>query len=176
MLAGDEAAYRTFHDAYVDRLWRYLVVATAGDEEAAREALQSALVRVVRHIKVFPDEAVFWSWLTVLARSALADQNRRRWRYLAFLARFGQYRQIEYGSPSQADDDERLLRLLAQCLAALDPDERDLVERKYFARESVRHIAEQLQTTEKAVESRLSRIRSSLKYDLLAHLKNESAE
>jgi hypothetical protein len=75
MAAGDEAAYRTFYDAYYDRLWRYLLVVTAGDEEAAIEALQSALLRVVRHIKVFRSEAVFWSWLTVLARSALSDQE-----------------------------------------------------------------------------------------------------
>ena len=58
-------AYRVFHDTYLDRLWRYLLVVTAGKEDAAREALQAALVRVVRHIKVFPDDAVFWSWLTV---------------------------------------------------------------------------------------------------------------
>ena len=55
LVAGDEAAYRTFHDAYVPRLFRYLLVVTAGDEQAAREALQAALVRVVRHIKIFSD-------------------------------------------------------------------------------------------------------------------------
>jgi DNA-directed RNA polymerase specialized sigma24 family protein len=88
MVQGDETAYRTFYDAYFDRLSRYLLVVTAGDEDAAREALQSGLVRVVRHIKIFTSEAVFWSWLTVLARSALSDQRRKRRRYLAFLDRF----------------------------------------------------------------------------------------
>ena len=87
MADGDELAYCTFYDAYFNRLSRYLLVVTAGDEDAAREALQSALLRVVRHIKVFPSEPVFWSWLTVLARSALSDQTRKRRRYLAFLDR-----------------------------------------------------------------------------------------
>jgi hypothetical protein len=32
-------------------LSRYLLVVTAGDEDKTHEALQSALVRVVRHIK-----------------------------------------------------------------------------------------------------------------------------
>src|ERR1035441_10881638 len=88
MADGDELAYRAFYDAYFNRLSRYLLVVAAGDEDAVREAMQSALVRVVRHIKVFPTDAVLWSWLTVLARSALSDQNRKRRRYLAFLDRF----------------------------------------------------------------------------------------
>ena len=53
-----------------------------------RGALQGALVRVTRHIKVFRDETAFWSWLTVLARSAFADETRKQRRYFSFLDRF----------------------------------------------------------------------------------------
>jgi len=49
-------------------------VVTGGNEHAAREALQAALVRVVRHVRLFDAEDKFWSWLTVLARSALVCQ------------------------------------------------------------------------------------------------------
>ena len=42
---GDEAAFREFYGAYFDRLLRYLLVVTGGDETAAREALQLTLVR-----------------------------------------------------------------------------------------------------------------------------------
>src|SRR2546427_4287238 len=101
MKEGDEMAYRIFYDAYYHRLWRYLLVVTSGDEEASGEALQSALVRVVRHIKVFPDDAAFWGWLTVLARSALSDQTRGRRRYLAFLDRFTKHGQVQQVSPDQ---------------------------------------------------------------------------
>jgi hypothetical protein len=68
MAKGDEAAYAKFYDAYFERLRRYLLVVTAGNEDAAREALQSGLVRVVRHIRQFESDEVFWGWLTVLAR------------------------------------------------------------------------------------------------------------
>ena len=53
MALGDEAAFRQFYDAYFDRLLRYLLVVTGGNEQAAREALQGALVRVARHVKPF---------------------------------------------------------------------------------------------------------------------------
>ena len=173
MVQGDETAYRTFYDAYFDRLSRYLLVVTTGDEDAAREALQSALVRVVRHIKVFPSDAIFWSWLTVLARSALSDQNRKKRRYLAFLDRFTWHARVQQAASPDPEADARLLGLLDSSLGELPFDERRLLEAKYFERSPVRDIAADLNLSEKAVESRLVRIRQKLKADVLNGLKRE---
>jgi RNA polymerase sigma-70 factor, ECF subfamily len=175
MAEGDESAYRPFYDAYFHRLSRYLLVVTSGDEDAAREALQATLVRVVRHIKPFPDESVFWSWLTILARSALSDQTRKRRRYLACLDRFRQHAHIQHAVRDDGDSDARLLASLDRGLAALPEEERELVEQKYFARQSVREIAAELQASEKAVESRLVRIRRKLKEAVLDELRHESS-
>jgi RNA polymerase sigma-70 factor, ECF subfamily len=171
MTEGDEAAYAKFYEAYFDRLRRYLLVVTAGNEDAAREALQSALVRVVRHIKVFASDEVFWGWLTVLARSALFDQTRKRRRYLSFLDRFTSHAQFMPSVPSAADT--KLLDLLENGLALLPRDERKLLEAKYLDGSSVQEIAAILHTSEKAVESRLVRIRRKLKAALLHQLKHE---
>jgi len=176
MADGDEAAYRTFYDAYFDRLSRYLLVVPTGDEDKTREALQSALVRVVRHIKCFPDDDAFWRWLTVLARSALSDQSRKRRRYVAFLERFTQHARVEHFVAEDHQADAKLLTLLERVMGGLPVEERDLVERKYFARHSVREIAEEFQASEKAVESRLARVRRKLRDTLLTELKNESPE
>ena len=173
MAGGDETAYRIFYDAYFDRLLRYLLVVTGGHEEEAREALQLALVRVVRHVKVFETEAIFWSWLTVLARSALADESRKRRRYFAFLEKFTRHQETGPSVMDNGEADEQLRALLARKLIALPDDERQLIEQKYILRQSVREIADGQQTTEKAVESRLSRVRRKLKDAVLAELKNE---
>ncbi len=175
MAGGDETAYRLFYDAYFDRLLRYLLVVTGGNEEAAREALQLALVRVVRHVKVFDAEEKFWSWLTVLARSALADESRKRRRYFAFLDRFSRHQEIGPSAMDNGEADEQLRVLLESKLTALPEDERQLVEQIYILRQSVREIADGRQTTEKAVESRLSRVRRKLKDAVVAELKNERA-
>ena len=173
MVAGDELAYRTFYDAYFNRLSRYLLVVTAGDEDATREALQSALLRVARHIKAFPSDAVFWSWLTVLARSALSDQTRKRRRYLAFLDRFTWQAHAQQTAPDDARANVRLLGLLESSLEGLPSDEQRLAEAKYFERRSVRELAAELNLSEKAVESRLGRIRHKLKAAILEGLKHE---
>lgn len=176
MAGGDEAAYRQFYDGYFDRLLRYLLVVTGGNEETAREALQLALVRVVRHVKAFETEEKFWSWLTVLARSALADESRKRRRYFAFLERFTRHQETGPSAMDNGEADEQLRALLESKLTALPEDERQLVEQKYILRQSVREIADGQQTTEKAVESRLSRVRRKLKDAVLAELKNERAD
>ncbi len=173
MVKGDEAAYRTFYEAYVSRLSRYLLVVTRGDEDAMREALQATLVRVVRHIKVFPDETRFWNWLTVLARTALADQQRKRSRYLAFLDRFTEHARAEVAGANDGEADAQLLALLEQSVHSLPPDERKLVEQKYFNQQPIREIAGALQTSEKAIESRLTRVRRKLKDALLTALKHD---
>ncbi len=173
MRAGEEDAYREFYDAYYSRLLRYLFVVAAGDEEPAAEALEATLVRVVRHIKVFPNEDVFWSWLTVLARSAFSDHSRKRRRYLAFLDRFTRHANVEKETPEASDTDGRLLAALEGSLSALPAEERQLVEWKYFAHRSVRDIAAELGTSEKAIESRLVRIRRKLKLELITELKHE---
>ena len=173
MAAGDEAAYREFYYAYFDRLLRYLLVVTGGNEEAAREALQLALVRVVRHVKPFDTEEKFWGWLTVLARSALADEGRKRRRYFAFLERFTRHQETGPAAMNDGEVDEQLRALLARQLTTLPADERQLVEQKYLLHQSVREIAGGQQTTEKAVESKLSRVRRKLKAAVLAELKHE---
>jgi len=166
-------AWRTFYDSYFDRLWRYLLVVAAGNEDAAREALQAALVRVARHVKVFRDEKVFWSWLTVLGRSAFADETRKRRRYFAFLERFTRHQETGPVALDDGEADEQLRALLESKLTALPDDERQLVERKYILHQSVREIADGQQTTAKAVESKLSRVRRKLKVAILTGLKNE---
>jgi RNA polymerase sigma-70 factor (ECF subfamily) len=173
MVRGEEAAYRAFYDIYFNRLSRYLLVVTAGDEDAAREALQGALIRLVKYVKAFPNADVFWSWLTVLARSALADNRRKERRYLTLLDRFSRHSSIGFAGAADARSDEKLARLLEQELTSLPADERRLIEQKYLQQVTVHAIAEELRTSEKAVESSLVRIRQKLRRTVLSRLKNE---
>ncbi|MEO5803173.1 MAG: sigma factor-like helix-turn-helix DNA-binding protein, partial [Verrucomicrobiota bacterium] len=93
-------------------------------------------------------------------------------RYLSFLDRFFRHSEVE-SSMAEAEADARLLELLEINLSALAPDERALIEKKYFHRDSVSDIAEQLQSSEKAIESRLVRVRRKLKELILVQLKHE---
>jgi RNA polymerase sigma-70 factor (ECF subfamily) len=168
MAAGDERAFREFHGEYFARLFRYLIVCARGDEEAAREALQETLVRVVRHVRCFHDEKAFWDWLTVLARSAAADGRRKRSRYGDLLARFARSSVAVPEPPINGAIHEALERGLAE----LPPDDRALLFRKYEEGAGVRQIALDSGTSESAVESRLVRIRRQLRELTFLQLKS----
>lgn len=172
MADNDEMAWRQFHELYVHRLLRYLLVVSGGREEAARDALQGAFLRAVRHVRTFDHEEILWSWLTVLARSALVDHDRKHRRYRSLLDRF-LLRESVTPAPPDAGAETRLLGLLEENLATLPHEDRALLEQKYLGEEPVRAIAHATGATEKSVESRLVRIRRRLREAILAQLNHE---
>jgi len=168
MVKGDEDAYRDFYARFFGRLFGYLLVLARGHEDTAREALQCAMLRVVRHIRRFENENPFWSWLAVLARTSLVDLERKRCRYNALIERFVQNSIL----PTASEAESRLLECLRESVTQLSPDERNLVERKYFEHQEVAQIAIANDLSEKAVESRLTRIRAKLKVHVLTLLQS----
>jgi hypothetical protein len=53
MAGGAEDAFREFHAAWFQRLFRYVFVLMRGNEAAACDVTQETLLRVVRHIRAF---------------------------------------------------------------------------------------------------------------------------
>ena len=167
--AGDERAFCEFHSRYFDRLYQFLLVVARGREDQAQEALQQTLLRVVRYARGFDSEEAFWCWLKALARSAARDAGRKQHRYLALLQAFARGRPLE-PDPAQFEDD-RLQFVLRECLEELEPTDRRLVEAKYLDGLTVKEIAAETRLTEKAVESRLLRLRKRLRARTLEKLR-----
>ena len=172
MARGEEAAFHEFHERYFNRLLRYLLVVAHGQEEIAREALQSACVRVARHVRRFDSEPAFWNWLARLARNCATDELRKRHRYQNLLARFFRQRPAEPDLKSR-DADARFAQLVQDGLSGLPDDERRLLQRKYLDGDAVWALAADRQITEKAMESLLGRIRRKLKHAVLERLHHE---
>ena len=168
LVAGEEAAWTEFHAQTFDRLLRYLLTAAHGDEDAAREALQAAYVKCVRHVRRFETEEAMWGWLAQIARGCLIDLARRRGRYAALLGRLAEEPAPGESTPPASDD------LLTASLAQLAPAERALLEARYTTGQPIAEIAAALGTTPKAVESRLARLRTRLRTWLTRATRHES--
>jgi len=173
MQRGDEEAYREFFRLYFHRLLAYLLVVTRGNETIARDLVQQTMIKVAKHVRVFEEEAVLWRWLTVLARTAAVDEGRKSQRYFGFLERLWHGR--EEWAPAGKEEECAVERLLAGKLEELETEDRRVLEKKYLEGNSVKEIASDLGTTEKAIESRLSRVRAKLKEALLKELNHEQA-
>jgi RNA polymerase sigma factor (sigma-70 family) len=171
LVAGDDAAFREFHDRYFDQLYYFLIVVTRGCEDEAQEALQQTRLRVLRYAKVFTSEEVFWGWLKALARSAARDGGRQRQRYAMLLQRFSFFVQRSESEQHYPGEESVLHSLMEEMMSALPLEERRLIEGKYLLGETVRELSAKTGLTEKAVEARLSRLRQQLRQSLLEKLR-----
>jgi RNA polymerase sigma-70 factor (ECF subfamily) len=170
LAAGDEEAFRQFHAEYFDRLFQFLLVVARGQQEEAEEALQQTLLRVLRYARPFSSEETFWCWLKALARSAAQDAGRKQQRYLALLKRFALGGR---DARTTADEEHILPGILKESLAELPLEDRQLLEEKYFERATVRELAQAAAQTEKAVESRLVRLRRHLREQMIKKLNSK---
>jgi RNA polymerase sigma-70 factor (ECF subfamily) len=169
LAAGDEAAFRQFHAQYFDRLYQFQLVLARGHEHEAQEALQETLLRVVRYVRVFEREEVFWSWLKTVARSAARDAGRKQQRYCNLLERFACFWRNSSGPPAGPEPDV-LRSILDESLDELPPADRRLLEAKYLDGAAVKELSAETGLTDKAVESRLLRLRRQLRERLLKKL------
>jgi RNA polymerase sigma-70 factor (ECF subfamily) len=170
MARGEEEAFREFHGAWFHRLFRYVLVLMRGDEHAACDVAQETLLRVVRRIRCFESEVVFWDWLTCLARSAAADHGRKTGRYRRLLDWIANRPEPMVDAPAN----DALESALTSALEGMPETERALLVAKYTDRRAVRDIAREAGLTEEAVESRLSRARAVLRRMTLKLLRHET--
>jgi RNA polymerase sigma-70 factor (ECF subfamily) len=170
LVDGDEVAFREFHARYFDRLYRFLLAVTHGNEQEAQEALQQTFLRILRYVRTFEREDIFWSWLKMVARSAACDGTRKQRRYLGLLERFTFWRQQGSSSATLPHEESWLLALLEESLAQLAPEDRLLLESKYVDGFTIKELAAQNGVTDKSLESRLERLRRSLRKRILKKL------
>ena len=168
----NDEAWREFHHRYFHRLYHYALKLHRGDHASAEDSVQSGFLRAVRNIKRFDDEDVFWSWLTLLVRCAAADQGRKasaKSRLLDGLA-------AHVSNKASVDDQNTntTLVLLEETLSQLPEQDRNLLKDKYTLGLSTIELAEARDTSSKAIECRLRRLRRKLKSKIHALSKHIS--
>ena len=173
MANGDEAAFKEFYECYCDRLFRYLLLLTRGNEELARDLLQITMAKVVRGLREFRGEAQLWNWLTAIARNSFIDSLRRTQRAPQLVPLLPD---DAPGTPAVApeESDAPLFHALDRCLIELEADDQALIEAVYFKGGSHHSVAERQNTTPKAVESKLARLRQKLRAAILKRLRYEN--
>ena len=166
---GDEAAFGEFYERFSGRLYGLLLFLTSGQEQIAREILQITMIKVARKFRVFENESALWAWLSRIARNALVDYVRDQSRLPKPVS--VELLGLTVYAPGAAEAE--LLEWLECGLSELDQGERVLVESVYFQRRRQRDLAGECGTTQKAIESKLARIREKLRQFVLQRIKNE---
>lgn len=153
-------------------LLRYVAAPILPEGTALEDCISETALRVWQQIARFdPEKGSFATWLTAICRNTALDALRR--------SRHSREEPLSETMESrEPTPEEALLRqerqqLLGQALARLRPEDRTLIYRKYYYRQSTRQMAAELGLTPRAVEGRLYRARTRLQ-ELLGGAWDES--
>jgi RNA polymerase sigma-70 factor (ECF subfamily) len=165
---GDEAAFQELYDRYHKRLFGLVLVLGRGDEALAHEVVQLAMLKAARKLRPVETEQHLWRWLARVAHQHLIKiwRHRRPGPLLVDLAELPE-------TAGAVEADAVLEERLNATLLALEEGDRQIIEWFYFDEQSHKEIAERLNTTPKAVSSRLERARAKLRLLLTQKLSHE---
>jgi len=113
---------------------------------------------------------MLWAWLCTVAKNTFIDHCRAQHRR----DRFVSLEEMPASIAGAENSTGQLSEILREALAALRPEERELMQAAYIDKRPLQELAGASGLTYKAVESRLARLRLKLKEQLLKNLRHEN--
>jgi len=138
---GDQAAFAELYDASADRLHPYLA-ARLGSRADADDVVQETFVRLARTARKLAGVDNLVAYVFAVARNEASRLLAGKRRDVA--ARTGQLCAADLYCEASSDDfaARETAEALAEALARLPPEQREIVELKNYAALSLREIAE----------------------------------
>jgi len=175
-------------DALLEPLFRFCLYPGGRNRKLCEEVVQETLVRALRDLDHYdPPRANnnLFPWITGLARNEIhrvLNRERATVSLESLWAKMDRELLSLYARlDSEPFADEVLLReetreLVNATMSQLPPHYREALEAKYITGKSVRDLATLWRTTEKAVESQLTRARKAFRATFLVLTRNLGAE
>jgi len=150
-----------FFDEFYPRVFRFVAGATGAAAADVDDLVQETLLHAWRNRGQFRGDAALDSWILAIAR------NRVRMRLRADRTRGAFEAALQAIEREEIPDDlvrsAEAVGAVRRALDSLEPEQRDLLLRRYYRGMTIRTIAHSLGETEKAIESRLHRAREALR-------------
>lgn len=171
LVGGDERALDALMDRHSTSIYRFLY-RMVGHEEDANDLAQETFVRVFQHCRSYKPEARFSTWLYTIAGNLARNHYRWRSRHSdlpldaptdsserTWLDRVAS----SLPSPSEAVGGSERFEAVRVAIEQLPSDMREMIILTEWEECTVGEVARILQTTPKAVESKLYRARKLLR-------------
>ncbi len=174
-LSGDSEAVRTFAESMLAPLYHFCLYRVGKDQHRCEEVVQETLVRALNHLDQYDPKRSndnIFPWLTGLARNEISrvlSRDRRNlsldelWQRMdrELLVLFERLESEPLAGDLLVREETR--ELVGVAMSQLPPNYRDALQAKYLDGASVREMADTGRTTEKAVESLLTRAREAFR-------------
>jgi RNA polymerase sigma factor (sigma-70 family) len=183
-LGGDADAVRLLAEQALRPLYAFCLYRVGRDTHRCEEVVQETLVRALRQLEQYDPARSggnIFPWLTGLARNEISRvlvRDRRCVSLETLWARIDRELLPLFDRLDAEPFNDELLRreetreLVNVTLSQLPPQYREALEAKYVRGASVRDLAALFRSTEKAVESQLSRARKAFRSTFLTLSRN----
>jgi RNA polymerase sigma-70 factor (ECF subfamily) len=161
VLAGDEAAWRTWYDETFPGLYAFVRWRCAGVSDWTDDIVQETWLTAIRRIRAFdPDQGSFEDWLRGIAANLIRNHVRKR-RPTPSLNGQPVHEHAAQASADRHNRDQA--ERIAFALSRLPERYEAALRAKYLDQQSVAQIAETWKETPKAIESLLTRAREAFR-------------
>jgi RNA polymerase sigma-70 factor (ECF subfamily) len=186
-LRGDTAAVGRL-SSVITPLYRFCLYRVGGNRSLCEEVVQETLLRALRQLDQYEPQRCqgnILPWLTGLARNEVQrvlTRERVGSQFEAVWARIDRDLQAAYAAleshplPDEVLEREETRQVVNITMSQLPVRYREALEAKYVAGRTVRDLATAWSTTEKAVESQLSRARKAFRETFLSVARNFGLE
>lgn len=160
VLAGQKRAQKFFFDQYFGRVENFLRQRGLNEEEV-EEIAQETLISAFEALPFYNFRCRLSTWVLAIAKHELVDfYRKRRLKTILFSVLPGLEGLINRSlGPESVLEKQELKRKVKKAFSLLAEGYAQILRLKYIEGLSVRQIACQLEVTEKAAESRLTRAR-----------------
>ncbi len=165
-----EKHFIEFHKLFYSKILAYNMVLTKGDEQLSVSITHDTLLQFARKVKNLDSFSGVHNYLRRISRNLFIDYLRKECRRLDLTS-------ISQSEASGILENEynlnyqNLLNKLELGISQLSEYEAGILEQFYYKNISQKEIAESLQTSRKAVESKIARIKLSLKKIIMGDFK-----
>jgi len=164
VIANDKKALRQFYKTFKPKLERFFG-RRIGDRHDCEEVVADTLLSAIDSLPLFSGKSKLSTWVMAIAKHELVDYYRRKkiktfvFSHFPFLERLVS----KALSPELALEEKEAKKKIAQAFEKTSEGYQHILRLKYMDGLSMREIAERLEMTVKAVESKLSRARKAFR-------------
>jgi len=162
---GDHDAFTQLVHAVTPEL-RHFLSARAASVDVVEDVIHTTLLTAYQHIGLYERRGTFLAWVKGIGRNLLLKELHRRERYVTVEEDLLERLAHEAALPPEngnEEEEQELQARLKRCLQKLPEGGWQLIQLRYFQRQSVREMATALGRTESWVAVNLFRIRQGLR-------------
>lgn len=161
--------FKPLYEKYYEQIFRF-IYNRIEDKKLAYDITADVFYKALTKIHTYKHQNLaFSSWLYRIARNELIDIFRKN--KAVRVISIDSLRIIDIIDDIELDSDEKHKQKLMKLIAALDDEDLQLIELRFFENKSFKDIAEIISTTEASAKMRLYRLLKIMKPQILGNNK-----